>query len=278
MTPPYDLLTKVLQVHHVVILEDWLKFLDPRPRSLIVYVPDDTTIQDAVSKAARQAQVGPVLVQSVPGDDLRQRETLILQRMASHSTTPWLASVNLDSLCLRRGHAGWLSDDLAWMTEHHLKFLTGCGLIYEADQPVPGREDICKTQRFSNNFAVFHRDFWNNALAAFPVDDLAGQSHERYHSEWAIEESARRQGHWGLRRINSLDWRVMNVQRWDRRLLDTRERFMRGIAIEPYLNIHIERCRYEWERHYDADKPSLMRRMRIATGRWRREVLKRDPS
>lgn len=88
MTPPYDLLTKVLQVHHVVILEDWLKFLDPRPRSLIVYVPDETTIQDAVSKAAHQAQVGPVLVQSVPGDDLRQRETLILQRMASHSTTP----------------------------------------------------------------------------------------------------------------------------------------------------------------------------------------------
>lgn len=270
----YDLFTKVLQPHHIIVLCDWLTFFDPAPSALIVYMPDDLNIREPLERAAERfgIELRPVL--SVEGEDLRYRETPILTRLAAQSNTRWLASLNLDTLCYRRGHDGWLADDISFMEKEGLIFLVGA-LVYAADQPVPGFSHYRLTQRFSNNFAVFRRDAWEEAMKAKPLEMLIGQPEERFHSEWAIEQTMAERNVWGLRRMNTMDWRVINVQRWDQKLLSTRQKFLEGNGIEPFLNLKVEECRYTWERHFDADRPSLLRRWRIKAGRIRREFLGR---
>jgi hypothetical protein len=268
--PSFSLITKVLDRRHLVILQDWLDFLTRPPADLALYVGDDAELRRRIDELAAAAGVPWAAVPVLLGDDLANDETAILQRLARSTTGEFLLSVNLDTLPFRSGpdEAGWLDEIFQRLAAGNFAYFTGGGIRFRDDrEEIPGR--FLRTRQFSNNFGLISRAFWDTALERHPPASK-GEAARRFHSEWAITEELLRQDRSGLRRYDTMSWRVFHVQQWDDRLLQTRARFRRGDGVGPFLNRVYEDYRHPWQWHFNYPVPPLLTRLRIRIGEWRR--------
>jgi hypothetical protein len=275
--PTYSFLTKVLDARHAVVARDWLTFLTVRPTEMVIFGADDPRIRVELDRLAQEFSIPYQFLPSNPGDDLQLRETAILKRMVEASRCQYVFMCNLDTLPFRRG-----PNEERWMEEiferlegpGELAFFSACGLRYRDDTLEPSGKYFL-TQRFSNNCGLLRRSHWLAAIDARPQELLQGEA-ERFHSEWALEEGYRQENRFGLRRKDTLDWRVFHVQRWDETLLKTRDRFLRGADVKRFLNRVVEDNIHPWENIYDHPAPSPIKRLRIRFGKWRRTLLNRE--
>lgn len=99
----------------------------------------------------------------------------------------------------------------------------------------------------------------------------------RFHSEWALEEEFRQKNLFGLRRVETLDWRVFHVNQWGDRLFKTRDLFQRGVDIQRYLNrVHEDSVhRLDYDYYYNYPQLAFIRRIKIWVGKHRRAIWSR---
>ena len=271
----YSLLTKVLDPRHVVVLSDWLEFVSYPPAQLVAYVDDNEETRLRLDRLAVTFGVPWVPVRVTPGDDLKHRETKILRRMVDVAAAELVLFTNLDTLPFRSGpeNAQWLEEVVRRLkTDPQLAFFSAAGVTFKEDRAEDSGRYLL-TQRFSNNCGLIAKETWRRMVDTYDEASLGSLPDvARYHSEWAIEEAVRREKLFGLRMIESLDWRVFHVQQWDERLLRTRDLFRRGVGVSKYLNRVHDETEHPWESHYSYPKPPLWRRLRIRLGRWRRAL------
>jgi hypothetical protein len=267
--PTYSLLTKVLDSRHVLILQDWLEFMTEAPVDMAIYIREDPEIRRRIDQLASASGVPWTALAAQPADDLWNDETTVLRRLAQDTRGDYLLMVNLDTLPFRDGPAEehWLQEIFARLREGNFAFLTGDGVRFRDDQEqAPG---FFRTRHFSNNFGLIERAFWYAAMDRHPPTSK-GEAARRFHSEWAIGDELRRHDRFGLRRLDGWSWRVFHVQQWDERLFATRALFRRGVGIAPFLNRFYEDYRHPWQWHFNYPVPSLLKRLRIRLGAWRR--------
>lgn len=275
ITPTFTLLTKVLALHHCVILRDWLAFLSDPPLEMLIYGPSDAPIAKEIEQLSQEFRIPWRAMPARPEDDLKNHETQVMSRMVGEARAEYLLLIHLDTLPYRRdGHEpAWLQEAFARLTsDDRLKFFSGCGVRFIEDQlEVSGK--YRRTQRFSNNFGLISKQFWLESMANHGLESITDDVGRRFHSEWAIEEELRQKNLWGLRPVDTMDWRVFHVHQWDDRLLKTRELYRRGVKVSKYLNRIHDIQMYPWVYYYNFPRPPMLRRIRIWAGKWRREIV-----
>ena len=266
----YTIITKILDLKHLVILKDWLKFLHHPPSKIILYTPHNDL--DEIEKTIALDQKGAIqLVSPLDSESLYENETSILKRLVQESETELFVSLNMDTLSFQEGHNNWFPEVAELILNDKILFFSGCGLLFRGDKPKDDGRHLA-TQRFSNNFAIMKKSRWLDIMARYNQNIVPVES-ARFHSEWAIEEACRQEKLFGLRRYDALDWRVFHVQQWDDRLFKTREKFLKGSNLNNFMNRYNEDYQHPWEVYYNYPKPSIIKRARIHIGKIRREVL-----
>ncbi|MBW4516008.1 MAG: hypothetical protein KME11_12385 [Timaviella obliquedivisa GSE-PSE-MK23-08B] len=278
IVPTFALLTKVLDPRHTIILRDWLEFLTIPPQELIIYMLDTEDVYQSVDALCTEFQLTWKPVFTAPDDDLANNETHVLLRMVKQVESEYLLFINLDTLPYRQGveEEAWLQDVFAQMVGNdQFVFFSGCGVIFRDDKKLDALGNYLQTQRFSNNFGLLRKDFWMLAMQNHSLDQAEQLGVYRFHSEWALEEEFRQKNLFGLRRVETLNWRVFHVQQWGDRLFKTRDLFQRGVGIKRYLNRVHEDVIHRLDYHYNYPQPSLVRRITIWVGQHRRSVWSR---
>lgn len=276
--PTFTLLTKVLDARHTLILRDWLEFLTTPPQELVVYTPERDDVYQALDALCTDFQLPWKAVLVALDDDLDNNETNVLLRMVKQVNSEYLLLINLDTLPYRQGieEDAWLQDVFAKMVGNdQLVFFSGCGLIFQEDKKLDAPGNYLQTQRFSNNFGLLRKDLWIFAMQNHSLDQAEKLGYYRFHSEWALEEEFRQKNLFGLRRVETLNWRVFHVQQWGDRLFKTRDLFQRGVGVKRYLNRVHEDSLHRLDYYYNYPQPSFIRRIRIWVGKYRRAIWSR---
>ena len=266
-------LTKLMAVAHLPVLEDWMAFLPAPPARMVLYVPADPAVIAAARDFAEARPFPVQIFEARPGENLRQAETVILQRLLDGATERYAMLVNLDTLPFRRGEEGWYDEVIRGIeADPACVFFTATGRFHRADRPGIAPH-LLRTQRFSNNFAIVELAFWRRAMTTWSMESVRGQGVERYHSEWALEQELTATGEYGLRRLASDSWRVFHVHQWGPELFVTREKFRAGRGTQAYAAKAFEDVRHEWQGYFNGPKPPLLFRARVALGAARRRWL-----
>lgn len=271
MSLPYDLITKLAQYEHLIVLKDWLNFFQQPPLKIVLYSElDKAQVEQNLKSFGYTGEI--ILVPFAEGDDLKNDETSILEKLVALCSTDIFISVNLDTLAYT-SESGWLPQIMDDLMQNKYQFFTGCGLIFEADRPIEGTEYI-KTQRFSYNFCIMKRTLWQEIMDEFRDADI-DDNIRRFHCEWAIEQGLVKYNYWGRRRLDSMQWRVFHVQEWGPRMLKVRQDFFTGKRIKSYANKIFENTEHPWEQYYQYPKPNLLKRLRILLGESRRKIFQK---
>lgn len=270
----YSLVTKLMDLSHLIVLRDWLEFLHFKPTDINLYTPFSElhSIRQYLQLDSRDTVIN--IHTPLPMEDIRESETQILRRLVRSCKTEVFVTVNLDTLPYRIGNDMWFEEIYDQVLHQKVMFFTGCGLLFRKDIQIED-QPFLKTQRFSNNFGVIRKDSWLNYMCSYNPEQLEPEV-QRYFSEWVIEEGCCHDQKHGLRRYNSSDWRVFHVQQWDGKLLETREKFRRGKNIQPFLNRYFEDHQHPWEWYYNYPKPSLLKLARMKFGAWRKKLEKQN--
>lgn len=275
--PTYTLITKVLDPRHIAILRDWLEFLSIPPTELIIYFPNRQDIYNEMSSFYAETQIPWKPCQAQEDEDLKNNETEILLRMINIANSQYILLCNLDTLPYRNGpyENFWLQEVFSRLqNDNQLVFFSNCGVTFQADELEPSGRYF-RTQRFSNNFGLIKRKTWLSIINHRGIDQIPNEATRRFHSEWALEEDFRENNLFGLRRLDTVNWRVFHVQQWDDRLFKTRELFRKGVNITHYLNRVYEEVRHNYDFYYNYPNPSLLRQIRVWIGAKRRLFWKR---
>jgi len=265
----YDLIAKLAQYNHLIVLKDWLVFFQQYPQKIVLYSNlEYEKVKLAIEKYGFTGQL--ILVPYSEGDDLKNNETGILEKLVARCEEEIYISVNLDTLAYT-SDSNWLPKIIESLKSNEYQFFTGCGLLFAADQPVIGTEYL-RTQRFSYNFCVMKKSLWQSIMDEYRDAEI-DESIRKFHCEWAVEQAAKKHDYWGLRRLDSMHWRVLHVQEWGPRMKKVRSHFFAGKGIKSFANKIHENTRHPWEQYYDYPKPNILKRMRIWLGDKRRRLL-----
>lgn len=263
----YTLVTTVAAAHHLIILDDWLDFLGPRPRALNVLLGEAPGLEETVAEfcAGRGIAFAPAgLFDAAARTD--ETDSLLAQMRAVMS--PLAFVTRLDSFPYREGHAGWLEDAAARLSPEH-PFLTGACRPYRTDTPAEA-PDLMLTRRLSNNLLLTAPDFWSGVLEAALAD---GSGRTRFFSEAALERHCTQTGLQGYRRLNRPDWRVFHTQVWgEAEQAALRQSYRKGHRITPYMHGFEDDQRHPWTRYYLSPAPPPLKRLRIAAGAFRQRL------
>lgn len=261
--------TYLLQEAHILILRDWWEFLSPAPTTLSLYVGEDPAIRAAAEAFADEVGVTLRILDTVGLKRVATGETELLSAQFEASEDEWNVVVRLDTYCYRDGNDGWFGDLLTMMEQDEYLYFTSSTRAYRDDVALPGTPYL-KTQRESNNCAVFRRDEWLKIQRDYA--EWRDPSN-KFYVEAAVERHAHKTGRFGLRRQQGRDWRVFHTQVWDGRMAQVRDDFRAGVDIASFAKTFEDGLRYKWERYYQWPKPPWHERARIRFGAWRREVL-----
>lgn len=265
----FDLIAKLAQYNHLTVLKDWLTFFQQSPQKIVLYSDlDPVQVEQSLEKVGFNGQL--ILVPFSEGDDLKNNETGILEKLVEKCQEEIYISVNLDTLAYT-SESNWLPKIIEELRNDEYQFFTGCGLIFESDQPIVGTEYL-KTQRFSYNFCIMKKALWQDIMNEYRNAEI-DESIRKFHCEWAVEQAAKKYGYWGLRRLDSMHWRVFHVQEWGPRMEIVRHNFFAGKGIKSFANKIHENTKHPWEQYYDFPKPNILKLVRIWLGEKRKRLL-----
>lgn len=265
----FDLIAKLAQYNHLTVLKDWLNFFQQYPQRIVLYSDlEHEQVEQSLENHGFKGKL--ILVPYSEGDDLKNNETGILEKLVARCEEEIYISVNLDTLAYT-SESNWLPKIIDELVNDEYHFFTGCGLIFEADRTIVGTEYL-RTQRFSYNFCIMKKSLWQSIMNEYRNADI-DENIRRFHCEWAIEQAAKKYNYWGLRRRDSKHWRVFHVQEWGPRMRLIRKHFFSGKGIESYVNKIYENTKYPWERYFMYPRPKLIKRIRNWLGAKRRSLM-----
>ena len=261
------LLTFVLQEHHCVILEDWIKFFDHPVDELVVHVGADAAIVLRLEKICAAYEIKFSNLGVTTAGETTENEKNLLSAQFDATTSDFACVVRLDTLPFRQEGIEWQNGAMKLLDRLDAPFLTGGALPFRADRSVDD-PNYRLTQRISNCFLIIRPHVWKDLQQSNAASEA---KYGRFSVEGVVEENLVARDLWGLRLLNRRDLRVLHSQEWGKRLLFVRDEFLKGRKITPFLRGHQDDFLGPNERHYLELKPPLARRFRIFVGRWRRK-------
>lgn len=264
----YTLLTNIAQAHHLAILDDWLEFLAVPPAAISAVLPDNPDVEAQVVDFCRARGITFVPTEIKFDRAAMQNETPLLLEQIGTTKTEWAMVVRLDTFPFRSRHKDWLQVAEQALRDNAAPFLTGATRLYRADQPTDN-PNIVRTQRISNNFVFIKPDFWLEVIKN--ARDTKDLQENIFFAEAAVETHCSTMNVWGLRWLNTPDWRVFHTQLWGPDQAEARKSYRKGYRIAEYMWGVEDDQRHPWTRYYLSPKPSLVKRARIYLGRIRRE-------
>lgn len=264
----YTLLTNIAQEHHLAILDDWLEFLGTPPAAINAVLPENPELASRVAEFCQSRSV-PFVQSAVIFDRAAMaNESIPLMDQMKFVSTDWAFIVRLDTFPFRSGHATWLSDAINKLEQGSYPFMTGSTRTYRADKTTDN-QSILQTQRISNNTLLVDPKFWIEVLE-HTIEE--GQLEQNiFFAEASVERYCAKSDVWGLRKLNSPDWRVFHVQAWGPEQTEMRRLFREGHRIGEYMSGFEDDFNHPWDRYYLSPKPSIYRRAKIHLGRFRRD-------
>lgn len=261
------LLTFVLQKHHCTILEDWLDFFDHPIKSLVLHVGADPKIREALDEIAKRKSLALVVLGTTTPQGTTDNELALLVEQFQHVGADDLAClVKLDTFPFREPGRTWQAETLQMMQRQQALFITGSTLPYRADLPtdVP---NLLLTQRVSNCFLIVSKNVWLRALET----SFSGQSEfGRFAPEGDFETYLARTGQYGVRMVNTMESRIFHCHIWGPEQTKVRARFRQGRGVGPFLSGYQDDYWGPNAKLYMQKPLPLLKRVRIAIGRWRR--------
>jgi hypothetical protein len=273
----FDLHAFLTDPADLVILSDWLDFCGAAPgRLLLTPVGDAASLPALAGSATGFAKAAGLLLTLLPPvtpDALQAGEIPALSAALGASDAPHILVARMDNLPWRRGDDDWLANALDAMAVAGAPFLTGGTLAYRADRPGAGA-DWRLTQRVYSSVLLADRAWWLRTIAA-----RAARPHGygAFAGEGLLEDELAQTATWGLRRLNTPDWRVFHTQGDGATRLALRDRFRAGERIGDYLTGFQDDIRHPWQEYYLYPPPSALKRARIWLGE-RRRGLRPGPS
>jgi hypothetical protein len=263
------LLTFVLQPHHVAVVEDWIDFFDHGLAELIVHVGADPGIVESLELLCSRRKLALQVLGTVTAKETTADELSLLYLQFAAVRSDLACMVRLDTLPYRRPGLRWQDDALAAMRKIDAPFVTGAAKPFRADVALPDPRFL-RTQRVSNCFIILSPAFWRTGQGD-RTD--AEQRFGRFSSEGSIEDYLVATNTWGLRCVNSRDFRVFHCQEWGPRLLKVRQAFKAGHRISPFLRGYQDDVMGARETFYLHPRPPLIKRLRIWLGAQRRKLI-----
>ena len=268
----YNLITTVMDIRHLIILDDWLTFLGVKPQSLVVSVGKSAGTRQALESFSADRNLDLNITAEVELVDLQEGDRQRKLHQFEAVGEGLCMHVTLDAFPFRTAHTNWLAKVVEAMAETNAFFFTGTTKKYRSDTDtlIP---DLFKTKRVSESMLLVNS---NKFLDVQRDLDAEASQFGRFGSEGLVELHCQRTGEYGLRRLNSHDWRVFHTQIWDERADAVREAFQKGgKAIDPFMNGYQDDDFHPWEKYFMHPRPSAIKLARIELGRIRREIARK---
>lgn len=262
------LLTFVLQEHHCVILEDWIRFFSHPLDQLVVHVGHDAAVVERLTEICESRNITFCNLGATTAQATTDDETTLLAAQFEATTADFACVVRLDTIPFRKDGVHWQDDAMMLLESSDACFVTGGALPFRADQPTDD-PDFLLTQRISNCFMVIRPRIWKELQQGV---EQAEEKYGRFSVEGVVEDNLVNRDMWGIRILNRQDLRVFHCQEWGLRLLDVRQTFIAGKNIGPYLKGFQDDFQGANARNYMEPSPPLARRIRIFVGKWRRQI------
>ena len=268
----FNLITTIMNPIHLIILDDWLVFLDIKPQSLILSIGRSTETRQAVESFASDRGLDLAITAEVDAVDLLEGDRHRKMQQFEAAGQGLCMHITLDAFPFRVGHANWLPSVVETMTETEALFFTGTTKEYRADVDT-GIPNYFKTKKVSESMLLVEADKFLGIQRGLEAE---AARYGRFGSEGLLELHCQRTGEYGLKRLNSHDWRVFHTQIWDERAGTVREAFQKGgKAIDSFMNGYQDDDFHPWEKYFMYPRPSAFRRARIELGRIRREIVRK---
>ncbi len=264
------MITNLLQAPSYPVLVDWLDFMPYPPQALVCFCGGNAATKALVRDLCRARGIDFVQPPDDLTEDIRKNELPVLRWQFENVHTSWCIRVSLDTLPYRSDEFDWLSHALDRIEDEELLYMTGSTKRYRADKTA-GDDGFLLTQRMSINFVLIRPNDWLKMLDDFVA--IQGRF-ERYNTEGCVEYHCAQNDVWGLRLENLARRRVFHVQEWGERIAMVRDAFRAGRNIAPFMDGYCddEEPTRPWTRYYMFPRPSVIRRLRIAFGAWRRRI------
>ncbi|GMV24630.1 MAG: hypothetical protein AMXMBFR58_06610 [Phycisphaerae bacterium] len=237
------------------VLRDWFEFLGGRPAE-VVYIDGGsppTTGRTLLSLLHRGLIDRLELVNPASWENSFHRCYIQEHESGALARLPYIMFIKPDVLPLRRGHDGWLAEDMARLDDPAVFAVTMTHLI---DPPRERRTIAGRAYDVhdfaSLNFSLMKRSSFREAMrsqiGAFIDGGFRGEypphitCEERYRRaliEWAWQEHCRSHGLVTLARPESREWMILHINKYGRKLLGLRRKM---------------RAMDDVERHFDQPK------------------------
>lgn len=230
------------------VLEDWFEFLGGRPGE-VVYVDggSDRSSQRRLSSLCAAGLIDRLeLLNPRHPENSFDRCYIQEYRAGAMALRSSLCFVKLDMLPFRRGHDGWLAQDLAALDDPMVFAITNSHLI---DPPSSRREGYFEYDFASLNFAMMRRDRFDAALreqigglieanfdAPYPEHLCPDPRWRRALIEWAWQAHCRRHRLVTLARPESPDWTIYHINKKGQKLLEYRRRYRARDGVEAFFD------------------------------------------
>lgn len=268
----FAILTHIMRGEHLAVLDDWVDFFGSSPSRLIAVGPPDPGVQESIQSWGKKRNVPIVLAAACEAKDILPNETKYLNHQFEVAATDLVALIKLDTFPAREGYSDWFSESLYLMRSTGAQFITGSTKPFRADEATVD-PDFLLTRRVSNNFLVIEAPVWRRFQK---LGSKLNHDFGRYFTEGAIEKICERDGDFGIRRLNSSNWRVFHTQAWGQEATRVRDAVKAGgRVLKPFLEGYQDDLfgRPLWEQYFMYAKPSRLKIWRIAFGRWRKAFL-----
>jgi len=254
------LLTHILDIKHLVVLEDWFTFVRRPFSELVVIVSGDHDITSTLERlCAKHGAELKIAGTAQPSSAESWDEDGYLTKQFQAAKADHALLFKLDTLPFRHGYNGWFNETISLMEAQNACYITGSTQPFLKDLHVD--ENHLITERASNNFLVIRPKYWLEVQEKYRSRT---KNRGRFASEARLEIHCAETENFGIRRKNRSDWRVFHTQLWDDRLLSARQKFKQGHRIEQYMAGYQDHLADPWKSYYLHPVPPLHIRARLS--------------
>jgi hypothetical protein len=266
------------------VLEDWLSFLGGRPKQIVFAVSPSDNPAPIYEELLAEGLIDEIVYVDLRGRSVQETDAEAIRAAIEVVKTDWVLLTKLDTLPYRNGHENWLDEAMQTQNKYNCFGLTGSFPSLDMQSLEPG---YSKTQTFSNNFAIVRKNQWLEIMDTYLGKNFDGilaqnpvytKEYLRFTTEAALGEFLKDNQLSMLVRQETPEWTIFHVNVWGEQLRQVRDRYLARENILPYLNTgKPQKTGYHpWDVYYGYPKPSLIKRIRIFLGKWRRKIFNKQ--
>jgi len=231
------------------VLQDWFEFLGGRPGE-VVYVDGGSPV---ASTRILAALVNDGLIDRLellnPSHWENSFDRCYIQEYRSGllASRPFVMFIKPDMLPFRRGHDGWLREDMQQLDLPGVFSITNTHLV---GPPSSRRGPYLVSDFTSLNFALMKRSSFHRAMHEqvgsfidsgfrdeYPAHIRTEPRYRRALIEWVWQQHCQERGFVSLGRAESTDWTIFHINKGGSKLLSIRRAYRERRGLEPYFDL-----------------------------------------